>query len=407
MTIAVATSCGTSSVPTVDAADWNPANGAPHNDSLSEEIVDAALEARPLPVYIKAALTRLANGSDPSGALLLQNVAIGPLPATPPSPTAKVNKDLATELTLLTIARRLGEPVGYVPEHGGRIVQNIVPTRADADSQTSTSSRSSLMFHTETAFHPHRPRYLLLLCLRGDPSAYTTLVSVHDLMERLPAGTVDVMFEPRFRTAVDASFLNGRQNVLGEARPLITGTRAEPTFIYDADLTIGVDSESNDVLRQLRELIGEIKTSVVLEPGDLLIVDNNVAVHGRSPFVAHFDGADRWLQRSFVVADLAPSAVELSRPSSAPPDPEITFASRFWASEVPKPRRKRGYWLRSLARTISVSGELRGRLVLIRTFTVSDSVSAGSPWVSISRRNTTPVRPTSFDDFAKRSTASL
>ena len=49
---------------------------------------------------------------------------------------------------------------------------------------------------------------------------------------------------------------------------------------------------------------------MVLEPGDLLVIDNNVAVHGRSPFTARFDGHDRWLQRSFVVADLAPSAGE-------------------------------------------------------------------------------------------------
>jgi L-asparagine oxygenase len=55
-------------------------------------------------------------------------------------------------------------------------------------------------------------------------------------------------------------------------------------------------------------MIEEIKTSVVLEPGDLLVVDNNVAVHGRSPFTPRFDGYDRWLQRSFVVTDLAPSA---------------------------------------------------------------------------------------------------
>ena len=57
-------------------------------------------------------------------------------------------------------------------------------------------------------------------------------------------------------------------------------------------------------------MIAEVETSVVLEPGDLLVVDNNVAVHGRSPFTARFDGTDRWLQRSFVVADLAPSAGE-------------------------------------------------------------------------------------------------
>ncbi len=251
---------------------------------------------------------RFASESHRSGALLIRNAPIGDLPPTPATPESPVVKDLATEQALLTVACRLGQPVGYVPEHGGRIVQNIVPTQADADQQTSTSSRSNLMFHTETAFHPFRPRYLLLLCLRGDPAAHTTLVSVHELMARLPDDTVDVMFEPRFRTAVDASFLGGRANELGPARPLVTGTRSEPTFVFDADLTVGIDRDAEDVLVQIRGLIEEIKTSVVLEPGDLLVVDNNVAVHGRSPFTARFDGNDRWLQRTFVVADLAPSA---------------------------------------------------------------------------------------------------
>ena len=208
------------------------------------------------------------------------------------------------------MARRLGEPVGYVPEHGGRIVQNIVPTRHDADRQTSTSSRSNLMFHTETAFHPHRPRYLLLLCLRGDPAAQTTMASVHDLFDVLPTTTVEALFEPRYRTAVDASFLGDRPNEFGPVMPLVTGTTEAPTFVFDADLTIGIDAEAQHVVDTVRDAIEGCQRAVVLEPGDLLVIDNNVAVHGRSPFTARFDGHDRWLQRSFVVADLAPSAGE-------------------------------------------------------------------------------------------------
>ncbi len=291
----------------VDASGW--ALHAAPSDRLDEDLVRrAALGARDLPLEVDDAIVRFASESHRSGALLIRNAPIGELPPTPATPESPVAKDLATELTLLTVARRLGQPVGYVPEHGGRIVQNIVPTQTDADRQTSTSSRSNLMFHTETAFHPFRPRYLLLLCLRGDPSAHTTLVSIHELMDRLPDHVIDVMFEARFRTAVDASFLDGRVNELGAARPLITGTRCEPTFIFDADLTVGTDEVADDVLGRLRDLIEEIKTSVVLEPGDLLVVDNNIAVHGRSPFAARFDGYDRWLQRSFVVTDLAPSA---------------------------------------------------------------------------------------------------
>ncbi len=292
---------------TVDAAGW--VLQTTPSGQLDEELVRlAGLGARDLPYEVDDALVRFASESHRCGALLIRNAPIGHLPPTPATPESPLAKDLATELTLLTVARRLGQPVGYVPEHGGRIVQNIVPTQTDADRQTSTSSRSNLMFHTETAFHPFRPRYLLLLCLRGDPAAHTTLVSVHELMDRLPDDVVQTMFEPRFRTAVDASFLGGRVNELGPARPLITGTRDEPTFIFDADLTVGTDGNAEDVLVRVRDLIEEIKTSVVLEPGDLLVVDNNIAVHGRSPFTARFDGFDRWLQRSFVVTDLAPSA---------------------------------------------------------------------------------------------------
>ncbi len=298
-----------SAVPTVDAHAWRP--DAPTSDALDEALVrQATLASRGLPIEVDEALAAFASTPHRSGALLIRHAPIGALPPTPERPDAPTAKDLSTELVVLTVARRLGQPVGYVPEHGGRLVQNIVPTQSDADRQTSTSSRSNLMFHTETAFHPHRPRYLLLLCLRGDPSAHTTSASVHDLMDHLPDDDVDLLFEPRFRTAVDVSFLAGRPNELGPVRPVITGTRSEPTFVFDADLTVGVDTAAEDALVALRAAITEVQTSVALEPGDLLVVDNNLAVHGRSPFTPRFDGTDRWLQRSFVVADLAPSAGE-------------------------------------------------------------------------------------------------
>ncbi|MET0662860.1 MAG: TauD/TfdA family dioxygenase [Ilumatobacteraceae bacterium] len=298
-------------LPIVDASAWYAAPIRTKRVELDEALVhEAAMRGRGLPIDVDDALARFASQSNRAGALLIRHIPIGPLPPTPGAPGEPTGKDLATELALLTVARRLGEPVGYVPEHGGRIVQNIVPTRHDAERQVSTSSRSNLMFHTETAFHPHRPRYLLLLCLRGDPAARTTMASVHDLFDVLPTATVEALFEPRYRTAVDASFLGDRPNEFGPVMPLVTGTTDSPTFVYDADLTIGIDAEAQHVVDTVRDAIEGCQRAVVLEPGDLLVIDNNVAVHGRSPFTARFDGHDRWLQRSFVVADLAPSAAE-------------------------------------------------------------------------------------------------
>jgi hypothetical protein len=119
-----------------------------------------------------------------------------------------------------------------------------------------------------------------------------------------------VLSEPRFRTAADQSFVGRRPTRVGRLVPVLTGTWDEPFLTFDADLMIGADREAEDALGQLRALVEQRHTGVVLSAGDLLVVDNHVAVHGRSPFRARFDGTDRWLQRAFVVTDLAPSVAD-------------------------------------------------------------------------------------------------
>jgi L-asparagine oxygenase len=263
-----------------------------------------------LPSDVRDALRHVARHGDPSGAVLIRGVPLGRVGATPPSPTARADKDGVSERMLLAAGRTLGQPVGYEPEHGGDLVQNIVPTANATNRQVSTSSKVELMFHTEAAFHPHRPRFLLLLCLRGDPSARTTLCSIASVLPHLRPATVDTLFQRRFRTAVDESYLHGRRNRLGEPMAVLSGDRDRPTMIFDADLMVGVDDAAEDALHELGQAVTEHATGHVLEAGDLLVVDNHAAVHGRSPFTPRFDGTDRWLQRTFVVEDLRPSAGE-------------------------------------------------------------------------------------------------
>ena len=292
---------------------WGDQTGwsAPDSVDCIDDLVGPAGHAgRCLPAAVHDALVDFADEAHPSGALLVRGAPIGTVGRTPASPTSIGAKDRTSEFTLLAVARRLGQPVGYLPEHGGDIVQNIVPVAGTADRQVSTSSKVELMFHTEAAFHPHRPRYLVLLCLRGDSAAHTTLSSIGEVLPLLPHDVVDTLFAPRFRTAVDESYLHGRQNVLGAPMAVLSGRRDRPTMVFDADLMVGVDGEADEALQALGAAVASHSTSVSLCAGDVLVVDNTVAVHGRTPFVPRFDGTDRWLQRSFVVADLAPSAGE-------------------------------------------------------------------------------------------------
>jgi len=283
----------------------------PEKPMIDIELVRLAGEQAPrLPAAMRARIEAFRSSPPPAGCMLLRGLPVGVLPPTPAEPTDAVDKSNGTELRLLTVASLLGEPVGYQPEHGGDVVQNIVPVEQSAASQTSTSSKVDLMFHTEAAFHPHRPHYLLLFCLRGDPNARTTVASIHTALAFLDRDIVDVLFEPRFRCAVDESYLHGRSNVLGEAMPVLTGDLADPTMVFDQDLMVGTDEEADEALVALGRALDAHHAEIVLEPGDLLVIDNHMVVHGRSPFTARFDGTDRWLQRAFVVDDLTASEGE-------------------------------------------------------------------------------------------------
>lgn len=282
-----------------------PAHGLRPDDEAF--VAEAARAGQSFPPELVDAIEAFADDAGPGGALLLRGVPTGSIPATPATPTSPTGKDLRSEQVLLAVARLLGEPVGYLPEHGGSIVQNLVPTKADVGRQTSTSSGVDLAFHTETAFHPHGPRYLLLLCLRGDPGAATTLASIDDLLPGLRPETVEVLRRPLFRTAVDESF-GGQPGVpYGPARPVLGGSAERPWLCWDEDLTMGTTPEAQAAHEALVAVVAQRRREIVLTDGDLLIIDNTRCVHGRRPFEARFDGTDRWLQRSFVVESLVPS----------------------------------------------------------------------------------------------------
>jgi hypothetical protein len=304
----------------MNAAHINPAVIINHNalsfiqsdaELDTEAFVDHAADMlQKLPESVRSAITQFHQEPHASGALLIKGLPVGQLTDTPPTPTTPTNKDHTSELTLLAVAKALGEPIGYKPELGGRLIQNLVPTQTNQDRQVSTSSKVPLMFHTEAAFHPYRPAYLLLLCLKGDANAVTTLASIREVLPFLSDEVKKTLFEPRFRTAVDESYLNGRANVLGESIPVLSGDAERPTMVFDADLMIGVDDEAQAALMALSQAVEAHHTGVCLETGDLLIVDNAVAVHGRSQYNPRFDGTDRWLQRTFVVDNLETSALD-------------------------------------------------------------------------------------------------
>lgn len=276
----------------------------PDADANSDEFVEAAAQGQHhFPEVVLHALHRFVQQPPACGALLLDGLPIGELPATPPTPWGSIEKDLSSDFLLLAVAHTLGYPMGYAAESKGLLTPHIVPTPGESYRQVSTSSEVDLVFHTEGSYAHHKPRYLLLLCLRGDPEAATTLAPVAHILPRLDAHTRQVLSQPRFRIAVDETYVQPGERRLTPPLAALTGDPADPRIVFDADLMEGTDDEAHHAFLRLCDAAAASRLDVVLSAGQMLVIDNHRTAHGRSAFTPRFDGTDRWMQRCFVMAD--------------------------------------------------------------------------------------------------------
>ncbi len=175
--------------------------------------------------------------------------------------------------------------------------------------EISIGSTVPLSSHVEMAFSPFRSDYVALLCLREDHErrAATTVSSIENILPLLEVETVSVLRAPRFRTRVDRSFLLGEhysKDIWIDPISVLSGAEHRPRLRVDFAETEGKDRVAQDALAALHEAVSQTQAALYLLAGDLLVVDNNRALHGRTSFTPRYDGKDRWLLRSFVTRDL-------------------------------------------------------------------------------------------------------
>ena len=235
------------------------------------------------------------------GMQLFSNLEIGEIPKTPATPHGAKLTPIADSL-LLRHALLLGYPVGYAQEHEGDVIQNIVPVHKTESQQISTSSKIELEMHTETAFHPFMPRWVLLLCVRGDSNAETTYAIKDEILERLDNNVISLLQTDNFVTSIDDSFRTKNEPNVHIRKQILSDDCSKLT--YDSTLMSGLNDEAKYALEKLGEAITKSKRAVVLKAGDLMVIDNHAVVHGRKPFQARYDGTDRWLKRCLVVERL-------------------------------------------------------------------------------------------------------
>lgn len=261
-----------------------------------------------LPGAVVRAVHRFVSEGNPDNALLIRGIGPG-LTSTEPTPSTVLPAHLgpgarAGQLALLGVASLLGAPFTFASLYEGRLVQHVTPVPGDEEAQTSGGSDSFLTWHVEDAWSKDRCDYFALLCLRGDETASTLYSPIRSAV--LDYRWEAVLRQPRFVVLPD---LAHGADAAGPLEPVsvLTGPTDDPEICYDALYMAPRDTsdiEAVSALKHLGSALEESAKAQVLEPGDLLILDNRRVVHARTSFKPRYDGADRWLLRAMVCASL-------------------------------------------------------------------------------------------------------
>ncbi|MFE3590476.1 TauD/TfdA family dioxygenase [Streptomyces niveus] len=205
------------------------------------------------------------------------------------------------DVVLLLVSTLMGTPIAWEGQQDGRFVHNIVPSPGQETVQIGASSSVLLTPHTEDAFHPGRAHLLLLCCMRNPDRVATTAASVR--RARLSDDDLAELARPVAPILPDDAYADA-QRYGGRPAPVPTLHAGENglSLRYDPAYTPldGAEESWRAAYGRLADELARVSVSVSLEPGDVLVVDNDMVVHGRVPFTARYDGTDRWLKRASV-----------------------------------------------------------------------------------------------------------
>ena len=251
--------------------------------------------------------TRLAEalaGPDAPALLITRPPIDEPIGPTPGNWRANPGSTPAHDLWLALLAETAGTAVCWSSLQAGRLVLDVLPVRGQEQAQTGAGSSIELEFHVEDAFDVGRCDVLLLLGLRNAGLVGTT-VGVAPLHE-LGGADLEVLSAPRYLIRPDPEHCGdcGPATGPGTPVPVLSWRGDQPLLRVDPSYTTPLDDAAAAAFRRLCAAIVGRLTEVVVRPGDVLVVDNQRAVHGRRPFRPNYDGTDRWLRKMTAVRDV-------------------------------------------------------------------------------------------------------
>lgn len=262
----------------------------PINDP--EYLRQIKLSAHELPMRLRSYLLDFQQSAT-NGLLLLRGLLFDDidLELTPNGNARSNTPKLDTQLLLLTTL--FLDVFSWQTYLDGDLVHNLAPKRENEGLQTSEGSIYDQLLHTEEAFHEHRPDAFALMAVRNPDNGPTKFVQWHDL--DIPGHIERMLRQPNY--VIKADEANVAQD--SPRSPVITHR-----LRFDPAYTICTSLEAKEALEFMHDEANSKVQEISLNPGDVILVNNEITLHGRKGFQPRYDGKDRWLKRVWLTRDL-------------------------------------------------------------------------------------------------------
>lgn len=244
------------------------------------------------------------------------------LPDTPtdfcPVPEAE-GTALARITAIASLAAINSATVSYGSENGGDLFVNLVvfpPGRG----RFTVKSADKMSGHTDGVTFPLRgfrdpsderiapsPDFVCLSALRNPNEVPTTVMPLEHLMESLTEEHIDELQKPQYIIGSQLTFRDGMVDILGDElevddAQLLFAMNGRWWIRFSHSTTQIADigqKSAQEAMDALKEACAGCVMAVPLKPGDIALVNNRIALHGRSEVGQEYGGKTRWLLRTY------------------------------------------------------------------------------------------------------------
>lgn len=226
---------------------------------------------------------------------------------------------LARVTAIACLAAINSATVSYGSENGGDLFVNLVvfpPGRG----KFTVKSADKMSGHTDGVTFPLRgyrdpansriapsPDFVCLSALRNPKQVPTTVMPLDRLMERLSQEHIDELQKPQYIIGSQLTFRDGMVDILGDELEVDDAQLLFPMngkwwirFSHSTTQIAETDQKSaQEAMDAMKRACADCVIAVPLQPGDIALVNNRNALHGRSEPGSEYGAQTRWLLRTY------------------------------------------------------------------------------------------------------------